>query len=91
MLTEVTFCISCYLLVLSLEYIPLILRNRQLRKVPSFLVFERQLDKFVPVLAGIGTFLSFFHQGSLGGLYGVLRGRPFAFRQGLRISSCYRR
>ena len=40
MLTEVTFCISCYLLVLSLEYLPILLRNRQLRRLPSFLVFE---------------------------------------------------
>ena len=85
MLTEVTFCISCYLLVLSLEYIPLLLRNRQLRKLPSFLVFEHQLHKVVPVLAAVGTLLSFFHQGSLGGLYGVLRGRPFAFRTGFLI------
>jgi Ni/Fe-hydrogenase subunit HybB-like protein len=85
MLTEVTFCICCYLLVLLLEYLPLLLRNRQLRKVPSFLVFERQFHKLVPVLAGVGAFLSFFHQGSLGGLYGVLRGRPFAFRQGFGI------
>jgi menaquinone reductase, integral membrane subunit len=85
MLTEVTFCISCYLLVLCLEYIPIVLRNRHLRKLPSFLVFEHQLHKLVPVLAGIGTLLSFFHQGSLGGLYGVLRGRPFAFRQGFFI------
>ncbi len=85
MLTEVTFCISCYLLVLSLEYIPLLLRNRKLNKIPSFLVFEHQLHKLVPVLAGVGTLLSFFHQGSLGGLYGVLRGRPFAFRDGILI------
>jgi len=85
MLTEVTFCISCYLLVLILEYIPVVLRNRQLRKVPSFLVFEHQFHKLVPVLAGVGTFLSFFHQGSLGGLYGVLRGRPFAYRAGFAI------
>jgi Ni/Fe-hydrogenase subunit HybB-like protein len=85
MLTEVTFCISCYLLVLSLEYLPILLRNRQLRKLPSFLVFEHQLHKMVPVLAGVGTLLSFFHQGSLGGLYGVLRGRPFAFRDGIFI------
>src|ERR1700751_954129 len=85
MLTEVTFCISCYLLVLCLEYIPILLRNRQLRKLPSFLVFEHQLHKLVPVLAGVGTLLSFFHQGSLGGLYGVLRGRPFAFRTGFYI------
>lgn len=85
MLTEVTFCISCYLLVLSLEYIPILFRNRQLRKVPSFLIFEHQLHKLVPVLAAVGTLLSFFHQGSLGGLYGVLRGRPFAFRTGFLI------
>jgi len=85
MLTEVTFCISCYLLVLSLEYIPILLRNRQLRKLPSFLVFEHQLHEVVPVLAAVGALLSFFHQGSLGGLYGVLRGRPFAFRQGFFI------
>jgi len=85
MLTEVTFCISCYLTVLAIEYLPIVLRNRKLRQVPSFLVFEFELHKLIYVLAGVGTFLSFFHQGSLGGLYGVLRGRPFAFRQGLAV------
>src|SRR5450755_2792372 len=85
MLTEVTFCISCYLTVLFIEYVPIVLKNRKLRQVPSFLVFEFELHKLMPVLAGVGTFLSFFHQGSLGGLYGVLRGRPFAFREGLAI------
>ena len=85
MLTEVTFCISCYLTVLLIEYLPIVLRNRKLHEVPSFLVFEHKLHKLVYVLAGVGTFLSFFHQGSLGGLYGVLRGRPFAFREGLAI------
>jgi len=85
MLTEVTFCISCYLTVLLVEYLPIVLRNRRLRDVPGFLVFEFELHKLIYVLAGVGTFLSFFHQGSLGGLYGVLRGRPFAFREGLAI------
>ena len=85
MLTEVTFCISCYLTVLMIEYLPIVLKNRQLREVPSFLLFEHELHKLVYVLAGVGTFLSFFHQGSLGGLYGVLRGRPFAFREGLAV------
>jgi molybdopterin-containing oxidoreductase family membrane subunit len=83
MLTEVTFCITCYLMVLAIEYLPILLKNRKLREVPSLLVFEFELHKLVYVLAGVGTFLSFFHQGSLGGLYGVLRGRPFAFREGL--------
>ncbi len=85
MLTEVTFCISCYLTVLAIEYLPILLKNRKLRQVPSFLVFEYELHKLVYVLAGVGTFLSFFHQGSLGGLYGVLRGRPFAFREGFLV------
>jgi molybdopterin-containing oxidoreductase family membrane subunit len=85
MLTEVTFCISCYLTVLLIEYLPIVLRNRKLRDVPSFLVFEHKLHNLVYVLAGVGTFLSFFHQGSLGGLYGVLRGRPFAFREGFAV------
>jgi molybdopterin-containing oxidoreductase family membrane subunit len=37
------------------------------------------------VLAVLGATLSFFHQGSLGGLYGVLQGRPFAFREELWV------
>ena len=85
MLAEVTFCISCYLMVLFIEYLPIALKNRKLRDVPTFLVFEHEMHKVMYVLAGVGTFLSFFHQGSLGGLYGVLRGRPFAFREGLGI------
>ena len=85
MLTEVTFCITCYLAVLTIEYAPLVLKNKKLREVPGFLVFEFELHKVMPILAGVGTFLSFFHQGSLGGLYGVLQGRPFAFREGIAI------
>jgi molybdopterin-containing oxidoreductase family membrane subunit len=85
MLTEVTFCITAYLTVLAFEYVPVVLKNRKLKQVPSFLVFEFELHKLVPVLAAVGTFLSFFHQGSLGGLYGVLRGRPFAYREGFAI------
>ncbi|MGA9405638.1 MAG: menaquinone reductase integral membrane subunit QrcD [Bacteroidota bacterium] len=85
MLTEVTFCITCYLTVLGIEYAPIVLKNRALKRIPSFLVFDFELHKVMPVLAGVGTFLSFFHQGSLGGLYGVLRGRPFAFRDGIAL------
>ena len=83
MLTEVTFCLTCYLAVLAIEYLPIVLKNRQLRRRPTLLVFEFELHKVMVVFALIGTFLSFFHQGSLGGLYGVLQGRPFAFRESL--------
>jgi len=85
MLAEVTFCLTCYLTVLAIEYVPVVLKNRRFRQIPRFLVFEFELHKVMPVFAGVGTFLSFFHQGSLGGLYGVLVGRPFAFREVLGI------
>ncbi len=85
MLTEVTFCITCYLCVLAIEYLPIILKNRKLRLVPSFLVLEFNLHRIMFLFAGIGAFLSFFHQGSLGGMFGVLSGRPFAFREAVGI------
>jgi menaquinone reductase, integral membrane subunit len=85
MLTEVTFCLTCYLTVLAIEYAPIILKSRTLRQIPSLLVFEHELHKAMVVLAGVGTFLSFFHQGSLGGMFGVMRGRPFAYREAFAI------
>ena len=85
MLTEVAFCLSCYFAVLTIEYIPLILENRQLDKVPFFHNLSHNMHEIMAVFAATGAFLSFFHQGSLGGVAGVLYGRPFAFREGLLI------
>ena len=85
MLTEVIFCITCYTIVLVIEFLPLILENRQLDKVPEFHYFSHNLHEIMVVFAATGTFLSFFHQGSLGGLYGVMFARPFAFRSGFFI------
>src|SRR5512141_715394 len=45
MLTEITFCITCYLLVLSIEYLPVVIRNRRLRNVGALLVFEGEMHK----------------------------------------------
>jgi len=85
MLTEVAFCLSCYLGVLCIEYIPLILENRQIDKVPFFHHLSHNLHSIMAVFAATGAFLSFFHQGSLGGVSGVLFGRPFGFREGVLI------
>ncbi|MFW6177961.1 MAG: menaquinone reductase integral membrane subunit QrcD [Desulfohalobiaceae bacterium] len=85
MLTEVIFCISCYLIVLIIEFIPIILENRQLNKFKFLHHLAHNMHVFMPLFAGVGTFLSFFHQGSLGGMYGVLFTRPFAFREGFFI------
>ncbi|MGB6012646.1 MAG: menaquinone reductase integral membrane subunit QrcD [Desulfobacterales bacterium] len=85
MLTEVAFCLSCYFMVLTIEYIPLILENRQIDKVPFFHHLGHNMHEIMAVFAATGAFLSFFHQGSLGGVAGVLFGRPFAFREGVFI------
>ncbi len=85
MLTEVAFCLSCYFVVLTIEYIPLILENRQIDKVPFFHHLGHNMHETMAVFAATGAFLSFFHQGSLGGVAGVLFGRPFAFREGILI------
>ncbi|MCL1916352.1 MAG: polysulfide reductase NrfD [Desulfovibrionaceae bacterium] len=85
MLTEVIFCITCYCIVLVIEYIPLALEQRQLNRIPFLRILAHNLHVFMPLFAGIGAFLSTFHQGSLGGMYGVMFGRPYAFREGFFI------
>ena len=85
MLTEVIFCLSCYCIVLAIEYVPLVLEQRQLNKVRLFRNIAHNLHLFMPLFAGIGAFLSTFHQGSLGGMFGVMIGRPYSFREGFFI------
>jgi molybdopterin-containing oxidoreductase family membrane subunit len=85
MLVEVSFCITCYLCVLSIEYIPIILENRKLSEIREFRLFGHNLHHIMALFAATGTFLSFFHQGSLGGMFGVMYARPFAARAGFYI------
>lgn len=85
MLTEVIFCITCYAIVLVIEFVPLILENRKLSEVRPLRIFGHSLHEIMALFALTGTFLSFFHQGSLGGVVGVLFARPFAIRGGFFI------
>ena len=85
MLTEVAFCLSAYFAVLTIEFIPNILENRQANKVPFFHHLAHNMHGVMAVFAATGAFLSFFHQGSLGGVAGVMFGRPFAYREALLI------
>ncbi len=85
MLTEVAFCLTCYFGVLTIEYIPLILENRQIDRVPFFHHLGHNMHEIMAVFAATGAFLSFFHQGSLGGVPGVLFARPFGFREGIFV------
>ena len=85
MLVEVSFCITAYICVLVIEYLPIILKNRKLDEVRDFRLFGHNLHHIMALFAGTGAFLSFFHQGSLGGMFGVLYARPFADRWDLYI------
>jgi len=85
MLTEVAFCLTAYFGVLCIEYLPLMLENRQIDKVPFFHNLSHNMHEIMAIFAATGAFLSFFHQGSLGGVSGVLFGRPFGFREHIFI------
>lgn len=85
MLTEVAFCLTVYMGVLIIEFIPSILENRQIDRVPFFHNLGHRMHEIMALFAATGAYLSFFHQGSLGGVAGVLFGRPFAFREGAFI------
>lgn len=85
MLTEVAFCLTCYFGVLCIEYLPLVLENKQIDRIPFFHNLTHNMHEIMAVFAATGAFLSFFHQGSLGGVAGVLFGRPFAFREHIFI------
>jgi len=85
MLTEVAFCITTYFIVLCIEVLPIVLENVQLAKNRFIHLFSHNLHEYMYVFAAVGVFLSFFHQGSLGGMYGVLHTRPFAYRTGFFI------
>lgn len=85
MLTEVIFCITLYCIVLIIEYVPIILENRKLDANKPLRQLGHSFHEIMALFALTGTFLSFFHQGSLGGMYGVLFARPFAYRSGFFI------
>ena len=61
------------------------LENRQLDRVPFFHHLSHNMHEIMAIFAATGAFLSFFHQGSLGGVAGVLFGRPFGFREHILI------
>jgi molybdopterin-containing oxidoreductase family membrane subunit len=85
MLTEVAFCLTAYFGVLAIEYAPLVFENRMIKKVPFFHNLGHNMHEIMAVFAATGAFLSFFHQGSLGGVPGVMFARPFGFREGVLV------
>ena len=85
MLTEITFCISLYSIVLLFEFAPNLFGHKKIKHHPAVHSARQGILFALPFLAGVGILLSLLHQGSLGGVYGVLFARPFAWRPGLGI------
>jgi hypothetical protein len=48
-------------------------------------ILSHNFHEYMFIFAALGTFLSFFHQGSLGGTFGVLFTRPYAYRTGFFV------
>lgn len=73
MLTEVFFCLSFYFMILLVELIPTILEHKVLIKNKYVAMIAHYMHLLMWTMAAAGTFLSFFHQGSLGGgMWGAL-------------------
>jgi Ni/Fe-hydrogenase subunit HybB-like protein len=76
MLTEVFFCLSLYFCILLVELVPTILEHKVLIKNKVIKAIAHYMHLLMWTMAAGGTFLSFFHQGSLGGgMWGVLFGK----------------
>ena len=81
MLTEVVFCLTLYFCVLVVEFIPIALKHKLLDRYPVIHAIGHYMHMLMWIMAAVGTFLSFFHQGSLGGgMWGVLYGKAAWFR-----------
>ena len=81
MLTEVVWCLTFYFLVLCVELVPIALKHKVLDRIPVLHYIGHYLHRLMWIMAAVGTFLSFFHQGSLGGgMWGVLYAKPVLFR-----------
>lgn len=85
-LWEVTMCISFYLMVLTLEVLPMLARFPWVQeRFPTIAHSLEHIHRFAPFLAAIGLGLSLLHQSSLGATYAVLKARPIVYRPSLAV------
>lgn len=79
-------CVCLYLVVLSLEVVPMFGRaDWTRRRWPRLAGNLSGIHRLAPFLAIAGLGLSLLHQSSLGATYGVLKARPIWYRPGLAV------
>ena len=84
-LWEITWCITIYLTIMVLEFLPVIAEAKIFDRWPWFRKFANFLHKGAPVFALLGLVISLLHQSSLGATYGIVKSRPIWFKPSMPI------
>jgi molybdopterin-containing oxidoreductase family membrane subunit len=84
-LWEITWCITIYLTIMLLEFLPVIAESRFFDRAPWFRKLAHTLHKAAPALAVLGLVISLLHQSSLGATYGIVKARPIWFKPSMPI------
>ena len=84
-LWEITWCITIYLMIMLIEFAPVIAEQSFFDRWPKVRVVAGKLHKLAPFLAVAGLLISLLHQSSLGATYGILKARPIWFKPSMPI------
>jgi molybdopterin-containing oxidoreductase family membrane subunit len=84
-LWEITWCITIYLLIMILEFLPVIVEHKFFDRMPWAREIAQVLHKSAPLFAFLGLGISLLHQSSLGAAYGVMKSRPIWFKPSMPI------
>ena len=84
-LWEITWCITIYLTIMLLEFLPVVTETKFFDRWPWVRRVAHTLHKAAPVLALLGVMISLLHQSSLGATYGIVKSRPIWFKPSMPI------
>jgi len=84
-LWEITWCITIYLVIMILEFLPVITEHRFFDRFPWMRQMAALLHRGAWVLALLGLGISLLHQSSLGATYGIVKSRPIWFKPSMPI------
>ena len=84
-LWEITWCITLYLTIMVLEFLPVIFEAPFFDRWPWLRKISHLLHKIAPAFALVGLLISLLHQSSLGATYGIVKSRPIWFKPSMPI------
>jgi Ni/Fe-hydrogenase subunit HybB-like protein len=84
-LWEITWCITIYLAILIVEFLPVVAEMKIFNRWPAVRNVAYTIHKAAPVLAVLGLGISLLHQSSLGATYGIVKARPIWFKPSMPI------